>query len=254
MSQANVPAALLAALSQEVRPFLRRRQARWLKRAGLPVWEFPLETGKGVLALSGVGQDAAARAATALVEHYQPQIFISLGFGGAVTPEVPHGALILGETLWRYEPESGALEELQAPPPPLAIADLVARLRAAGLPAYPGSMVTTPVIIHKAGQGAPLTRLLHPVLDLETAAAAAGLQGKPIPFLALRAVTDTYKEEIPDFIRQAVRAGKKPTPGTALAWLTADLRRLAALVRLWRRSRLASYRLAQALELILEMF
>ena len=254
MSRASVPVVLLAALSQEVRPFLRRVQARRVPKDTLPAWEFPLKAGQGVLALSGVGRDAAARAATFLARHYQPQVCISLGFGGAVTPELPHGALVLGETLWRYEPESGALEEIKAPPAPPALAGLVARLRAAGLPAYLGSVVTTPVIIHKAGQGEALEHLRHPVLDLETSAAAASLRGKNVTFLALRAVTDTCEEEIPDFISRAFREGKKPTAATALAWLAADPRRLAALVNLWRHSRLAANRLAQALEVMLEMF
>jgi hypothetical protein len=130
---------------------------------------------------------------------------------------------------------------------------LVDKLRAAGLPAFRGSVVTTPVIIHKAGQGSPLTHLPHPVLDLETGAAATEIGGRNLPFLALRAVTDIYKEEIPDFIRKAAQEGHTPTAGTALAWLAADPRRLAALVRLWRHSRLAARQLAQALEVVLEM-
>jgi adenosylhomocysteine nucleosidase len=254
MSKAPVTAAILAALSQEVRPFLRRNQARRLAGVAQPTWEFPLRTGKGVVVLSGVGQDAAARALAFLLEHYEPQVFISLGFGGAVTPELSHGALVLGETVWRYEPESGEMEELTAPSSPVVIEDLVARLRAAGLPAFRGSVVTTPVIIHKASQGSFLTHLAHPVLDLETGAAVLGARARNLPFLALRAVTDTYEEEIPDFIRKAARQGTTPTAGTALAWLAADPRRLAALVSLWRRSRLAALRLAQALELVLEMF
>ena len=252
MARANVAAALLAALSQEVQPFLRRVKARRVTEVSLPVWEFPLRAGPGVVVLSGVGQDAAARAAAFLIEHYHPQVFISLGFGGAVTPELPHGALVLGETLWQYDPESGALEELQAPPTPVALANLVERLMAAGLPAYLGSLVTTPGIINKARQGRALSHLLHPVLDLETSAAVTSLQAQNIPFLALRAVTDTSEEEIPDFISQAIREGKKPTASTALAWLTADPRRLANLLSLWRHSRLAGKHLAQALEVMLE--
>ena len=233
MARANVAAALLAALSQEVQPFLRRVKARRVTEVSLPVWEFPLRAGPGVVVLSGVGQDAAARAAAFLIEHYHPQVFISLGFGGAVTPELPHGALVLGETL-------------------VAMATLVERLKAAGLPAYLGSVVTTPGIINKARQGRALSHLLHPVLDLETSAAVTSLQAQNIPFLALRAVTDTSEEEIPDFISQAIREGKKPTASTALAWLTADPRRLANLLSLWRHSRLAGKHLAQALEVMLE--
>jgi|UniRef100_A0A7V6A4L2 adenosylhomocysteine nucleosidase len=253
MSQAKISAALLAALSREVQPFLRRVRARRILEAPLPLWDFPLRGGQGVVALSGIGQSAAARAAAFLIEHYQPQVFISLGFGGGLTADLPHGALVVGETLWRFDPESGALEKLTAPPLPHAAAHLLERLMAAGMPAYPGSVVTTPVIIHKARHGTLLTGLPYPVLDLETSAAAAILRPQQIPFLALRAVTDTGGEEIPDFITQAVREGKSPSAAAALAWLAADPRRLAALLHLWGRSRLAAQHLARALEVVLDM-
>ena len=95
--------------------------------------------------------------------------------------------------------------------------------------------------------------LTHPVLDLEASAAVRFIQESGLPFLALRAVTDTAGEEIPDFIRQAARDSSTPTPGTALAWLARDPRRLAALLHLWRRSRLAAENLARGLEAVLEM-
>jgi adenosylhomocysteine nucleosidase len=253
MPKAPVTAALLAALSQEVRPFLRRIRAKRLPQSDLPAWEFAFAGRTGVAALSGLGELAAARAAAFILDHYQPQVFISLGFGGALTPELPPGALVLGETLWRYEPETGALQELALPPFPVLLQDLAEKLQTAGLPAFQGSVVTTPSIIHKLSQGSPLLGLVHPVLDLETGAAAECIRGSGLPFLALRAVTDAAGEEIPDFIRQAVQAGNQPSAGTALAWLAGDPRRLAALVRLWRRSRLAAERLAQALEVVLNV-
>jgi adenosylhomocysteine nucleosidase len=253
MVKAPVTAALLAALPQEVRPFLRRVKARRLPGFALPAWEFPLKSGKGVAVLSGMGQDAAARAAAMIFERYQVQAFISLGFGGAVTPELPHGALVLGETAWLYDPASGALEKLPLPPSPVVLEDLLEKLQAAGLPALRGSVVSTPVIIHKARQASPLAPLPHPVLDLETATVAAVAQAQHLPFLALRAVTDTGEEEIPEFISTAATAGNTPTAGAALAWLAADPRRLTVLVRLWRHSRLAAYRLAQALDVVMEV-
>ena len=203
--------------------------------------------------LSGLGEKAAAQAAAIIFDHYQPQVFISLGFGGALTPELPPGALVLGESFWQYEPEAGSLQELAQPRSPVQLQDLAEKLQAEGLPAFRGSVITTPAIIHKAGQGSALLGLAHPVMDLETSPLAVAARERNLPFLSLRAVTDTAGEEIPDFIRQEAKAGKTPTAGTALAWLAADPRRLAALVRLWRRSRLAAQRLAQALAVVLEM-
>ena len=218
-----------------------------------PAWEFTSRGGKAVAVISGIGEDAAARAAAFSLQHYQPQRLISLGFGGGLTPGLPAGALVLGETFWRYEPDTGALQELAPPPSPVALRDLAERLQGMGLPAFRGSVVTTPAIIHKHNEGSPLLRLPHPVLDLETASLAAAANAEGLPLLSLRAVTDTYEEEIPEFIRKAVQKGTQPTAGAALRWLAADPRRLAVLLRLWRRSRLAALQLGQALAVVLEM-
>ncbi len=253
MSAAPVAAALLAALPQEVRPFLRLVRARRLPQDALPVWQFDVAGQTGVAALSGMGASRAAGAAAFILEHYQPRAIIAAGFGGAVTPELPPGGLVLGETFWRYEPETAALQELAAPAAPLPLADLLARLKAAGRPAFAGSVVTTGGIIHKLSQGGPLQGLVHPVLDLETSVLADYARERGLPFLAVRAVTDAAGEEIPEFIRQAAGAGQTPGLAAVLAWAARDPRRLAELAGLWRRSRLAAANLARALSMVLEM-
>jgi len=249
-----VTAAFLAALSQEVQPFLRRVRATRLLGAGPPAWEFTRGPHQGVAVVAGMGEDAAARSAAWVFERYQPQNIISLGFGGAVTPELPPGAVVLGETYWRYDPDTQTLEELSAPSWPTWSAALAEKLHAAGLPVFQGSMVTTRGIIHKAGHAARLHHLPHPVLDLETSAAALAAQTRNLPFLALRAVTDAAAEEIPDFLRESARQGKNPSGTAALAWLAADPRRLAVLLHLWGRSRVAARHLTQVLEMVVEVW
>jgi adenosylhomocysteine nucleosidase len=249
-----VTAAFLAALSQEVQPFLRRVRATHLPGAGPPVWEFTRGPNMGAAVVSGMGEAAAARSADWIFERYQPEGIISLGFGGAVTPELPPGAVVLGETYWRYDPDTQTLEELPAPPWPTWSAAWVERLRALGLPVFRGSMVTTRGIVHKAGHAALVRHLPHPVLDLETSAAALAAQVRSLPFLAFRAITDVAREEIPDFLKEAARQGKNPSGAAALAWLAADPRRLAVLLHLWGRSRLAAKHLTQALEQVVEVW
>jgi adenosylhomocysteine nucleosidase len=252
MSQ-PVTVAFQAALPQEVQPFLRRIKARRRKGEDFPAWEFTWRAGRGVAVVSGMGEDAAARAAGWVFERYQPQSLVALGFGGSLSPELPAGALVLGESYWRYDPETRGLEELVPPPFPAWSAALAERLQAAGRLVFRGSLITTPEIIPKAGQGDLLTNLNHPVLEMETSAAALAARGRNVPFLALRAITDAAGEEIPDFLAQAVRERQTPTLAQALAWLAADPRRALILYRLWRRSRLAALHLAQALEAVLEV-
>ncbi len=87
---------LLAALSQEVRPFLRRSRAR--RRRGLPwpAWEFALNRVRGLVALTGMGPVAAREAAVRLTAQFRPNLLISVGFGGALNRGLKPGTWFWG--------------------------------------------------------------------------------------------------------------------------------------------------------------
>jgi adenosylhomocysteine nucleosidase len=245
--------ALLAALPLEVRPFLRASQARPLPEVGLPAWEFQAGEGRGCLALTGMGAEAAGQAALQVLDLWQPEIIVSLGFGGALLPGLAPGQVVLGASFAHYDPETGRLLKVEAPAPPRPLLGLTVSLESAGLTTDIGCFISTPGIIHKERQGGPLRWLAQPVLDLETAA-VAGVAGEAgIPFLALRVITDAAGEEIPDFLREGWKPGYGPSLQKALGWLAGDPRRLFAMLHLFRRSRLGARRLAAALEVILPL-
>jgi adenosylhomocysteine nucleosidase len=238
---------IMAALPQEVRPFLRRVQASPRRDLGLPAWDW--ELGQAVVALSGMGAAAARRAAATLVSRLRPELLVSLGFGGALTPGLAAGDLVLGETFWHYDPET---RTLTAGPQPasLPLARLRQILSGAGLTTTTASLVTTTRIIHKADQGGPLSALPHPVLDLETVVLAEIAAAQSLPFLSLRAITDTAIEEIPEFLRNVGDQDATVGALAALNWLVRDVRRVKDLLRLWRRSRQAAQALAEALTVL----
>ncbi len=241
---------LLAALPWEVRPFLRQVRARRWPGLGLPAWTFHFGTEQGLVALSGMGREAARDAVQRLLDRELPEIVISLGFGGALSPESAPGSLVLGGSFWEYDPVLTLLSPGPAPAAPRPLPELLDLLAAAGLRVLSGSVVSTPFIVQKKEVGDRLGGLRLPVLDQETAALARAAFSRNLSFLALRAITDADGEEIPDFI---VRAGGKVGVGTALGWLAADPGRLKTLVHLWRRSQLAAARLAQALQILLPL-
>jgi adenosylhomocysteine nucleosidase len=236
---------IMAALPLEVRPFLRQVKGKARRDLGLPAWEW--EAGSAVVALSGMGEAAARRAGEALLGRCRPQLLVSLGFGGALTPGLAAGDLVLGETFWRYDPNTRELKAGPHPVPPRPLPLLCGALEAAGLNAVTGSLVTTSRIIHKGRQGEPLAGLPQPVLDLETSALAEMATARGLAFLSLRAITDTASEEIPGFLQAAGDQGATVGVGAALRWLATDFRRLSDLLGLWRRSRGAAHKLAQAL-------
>jgi adenosylhomocysteine nucleosidase len=239
---------IMAALPLEVQPFLRRIQARARRDLGLPAWEW--EAGEAVLALSGMGAAAARRAGETLVDRLGPRLLVSAGFGGALTPGLAAGDLVLGETFWHYNPDTRELQAGPQPPLPWPLPRLIAALDQAGLTAVTGSLVSTSRIIHKGSQGAPLAGLPRPVLDLETAALAELAASQDLAFLSLRAITDGAGEEIPEFLLTAGEPEATVGAGAALRWLAADVRRLGDLLFLWRRSRMAARQLAAALTVL----
>lgn len=243
--------ALMAALPMEVRPFLRQIKARRRQDLRFPAWEFEVGEGRGVVTLSGMGQEAAHLAAGRLLARGRPEILLSLGFGGALTPDLTPGTLVLGESFWQYHPETLVLQEVLAPPPPRPLAQLVQRLKEAGLAACCGSLVTTPFIINKERQGESLLHLNRPVLDLESSALAAVAAAEGLTFLSIRAITDAAGEEIPEFLRQAWKPGLEMGPRTAFTWLAADPRRVVPLLHLRQRGQAAAKRLAMALAVLL---
>lgn len=244
---------IMAALSYEVRPFLRRMKARRRRGWGLPTWEFPWGQGRAVLALAGMGQAAARQAGNLVLERCRPHTLMSVGFGGAALPGLAAGAVLLGGSFRRLDPEGVGLEEVPAPESPRPLEDLLQRLRQEGVPAVAGACITTPYILNKADIQERLRDLPHPVLDLETAALADLAREQGLAFLSLRAITDTAGEEIPEFLINKENSGQMPGPGKALAWLAADPRRLGVLLHLRRRSRFAAEQLARALQLLLPL-
>ncbi|MBM4302343.1 MAG: hypothetical protein FJ121_12610 [Deltaproteobacteria bacterium] len=239
---------IMAALPREVRPFLRRVKARARRDLGPPAWEW--EAGVAVVALSGMGEALARRAGETLMGRCRPELLVSVGFGGALTPGLAAGDLVLGETFWRYNPDTRELQAGPQPASPWPLPFLCAALHQAGLAAVTGSVVTTSRIIHKERQGKPLAGLPRPVLDLETGALAEMAAARGLAFLSLRAITDAAADEIPGFLHAAGDQGAAVGVRAALRWLAADVRRLPDLLYLWRRSRRAAGKLAMALTVL----
>jgi adenosylhomocysteine nucleosidase len=242
---------IMAALPQEVRPFLRRVRARPRRDLGLPAWEWEPEA--VVVALSGMGGVAAGRAGETLISCCRPELLISLGFGGALTPELAVGDVVLGATFWHYDPDTRELKAGSQPSVPRSLTRLSHSLEMLGRTIVAGSVVTTTRIIHKGSQSTPLSGLPHPVLDLETGVLAELAAAHGLPFLSLRAITDTAWEEIPEFLRDTGDPEATVRVRKALTWLVEDFRRVNDLLRLWSRSSRASQALAEALAILVPL-
>jgi len=79
------PVAIVTAMRMELAPLLRGKRAQQVDGVEL----FEIES--AMVALSGIGKNAARRAAEAVIRYAQPELLVSAGIAGAVSPKLKVG-------------------------------------------------------------------------------------------------------------------------------------------------------------------
>jgi len=78
--------AIVAALKSEVAPLIRDWSVRFVDHAGKRYQLF--ESGHAALLCAGIGPEAARRATEAIIQEFQPSHILSVGFVGALDPNL----------------------------------------------------------------------------------------------------------------------------------------------------------------------
>src|ERR1035438_3283489 len=177
--------AIIAAFQDELKPFVRgwphsrRNNVRfWAQRDSEEEW---------IAACAGAGQEAATRAFAAIEEGGPISLVFSVGWAGALSPELAPGSahnvagVIDVRTGERFRCDAGAGELWLATSPKVAGAAEKQRLAAA----YGASLV-----------------------DMEAAAIARLAQMRGIPFYCVKGISDGYGDNLPDFNRFISADGK----------------------------------------------
>lgn len=165
-----------------------QRDGCWLYRGRLAEREICIVEG-------GMGTTAASKAAKLLLAECAPQLLISAGYCGAVRPGPQTGDLVVCSRLLTADQER--VQELPLPGGEQVAARLAAELQRFGLRAWQGSFITTCSITTKSAISERLPEdMVHPVLEMESAAVALAAVGAGLPFVGLRAVSDDSSEEL----------------------------------------------------------
>jgi adenosylhomocysteine nucleosidase len=192
-----------------------------------------------VLIESGMGFDNAARAAEALVGDSRPDLLISTGLCGAITPELQVGDVVVAESI--FIAADNEREEV-----PALFASLgrsfVVQQAGAEQRVVAGTFVSTPVIRTKRGLAETLAGAYpHPVVEMESGAVAIVAAENHIPLLALRSVSDTAAEELGFSLAEFCSADmRRIRPYNVLVKVLQNPRIIPQLVRLSRSSRRAA--------------
>jgi adenosylhomocysteine nucleosidase len=153
--------AVVAALQRELEPLLTR--VRGHQRNGVEFFELE----NAVVAVGGIGRNAARKAAEGAIAMYQPSVVVSAGIAGALTT-----LLKVGDVVHARE---------------VVDADTGARFAAGEGDAV---VVTTASVSGPSEKRAIAERWKADVVDMEAAAVAAVAREQGIEFAAVKAISD----------------------------------------------------------------
>ena len=224
------PVLVLAAIPEEARPLRRALGGRT----------------DILVAVTGDGAARAARATTALLVRYGPGLVVVAGFAGALTARSRRAEACLVREVRDGRGRSG----------PSADPAATARARRVGLPEAvlvdADRLVRTPDQRDRVRTAAGLAASDRGLVDLETHACARAIEAAGIPWIAVRAVTDTWDDRLPEWLETARTPDGGIRRGALVAGALLRPARFPALLRLGRRGRRAGRELSEAVRAVLD--
>jgi nucleoside phosphorylase len=203
---------MVGAVREEIAGVLREMRAcKKIKLAGgMSVWDGVWCGIPVVLVRSGVGAQRARNAVVAVAEHFSIARLVSLGYAGGLNPDLDVGDLVVADRVLESpagialaDSTPSAMREirLDSPGVDLAIA-LADKLRR-------GTFLTVHEIVHRPELKSLLwQRYSAQAVEMETALLARWAQDLGVPFLAVRSITDTSRQELIDFSPLQVENGE----------------------------------------------
>jgi len=168
--------AIVAALEREVSSFIHHATRVHHTHAARPFTFF--EQRDTILVCSGIGLDAARRAAEAIIAIYQPKTLQSVGFAGALTPTLHVGDIFTPATL--IDARDGSRTQIEN---------------------GQGTLITF-MSVAGAQQKATLAQAYSAqAVDMEAAAVATAARAHGIPFTATKVISDGLDFDMPETSR-----------------------------------------------------
>ncbi|MZH02575.1 MAG: hypothetical protein F3745_04030 [Nitrospinae bacterium] len=146
-----------------------------------------------VLVRSGVGRQRAEDATLQVIDHFNPRCLISIGYAGAVQPDLNVGDLVIADKIieekdnGEYSPDSDWINRIRYIPCPDGVKVIV------------GGLLTVDKVIHDPLSKQELgERFSVKAVEMETSAIAKVALEKNIALLSLRAISDRLDQELLD--------------------------------------------------------
>jgi adenosylhomocysteine nucleosidase len=184
--------AVFAALTQELKPLVRRLKA--VRGVGSHCYKIYLAADSSnqiILVMTGMGIANASDAVHHVCSEYKPDVAVSIGYGGALYAGARGGEIVMGLGGMSIN-ASGSLAGHKIYRTP----DVLDKMNIS-LPIKLGTIVTLPGLIKKSEIIAKLpANVQNPVCDMETYAYADYCEDIGIRFFAIRGITDLGNQDI----------------------------------------------------------
>jgi adenosylhomocysteine nucleosidase len=184
--------AIIGALERELLPLIRHWPSSTFTYESR---EFTVyESDYAVAVCAGIGAEAARRAAQAAIFSYKPELLISAGVAGALTPE-----LRVGETIFPVmviDSSDGSRHQTAIPKSRLSNSPLARTL-----------LVSFPEVVSGQRKHELAKSYGAQAVDMEAAAVARAAQVHDLPFLAVKSISDELNFELPE-VSQFIRDGR----------------------------------------------
>lgn len=213
---------ITAAVFAEVKPLVRRMKLR-RERSGSPDLRWSGDT--VTVLLTGMGDRAGACVAAA-IDSQRPARVLSIGVAGALRDGLAVGDCIIAQQIIGSDGRSSS---------PTSLKDAS------------GSLLTVDTLIASPDEKCALAESCGAdAVDMETAHIAGACDERGIPWLSIRAISDTAADVVPAVLGEMVTDSGQPHMPRIIAWALGRPSRMKTLMRLGRDTRLAAERLADA--------
>lgn len=211
---------IVCALNLESAPLLERlRPKRTQTGNGLKFYDCALGDIRIVVVEGGVGYSLATQATHALIDALNPAWILSYGLSGALMDEMEIGDLVVGNAFIKQNGLDPIIQSLSLP----QVSEQTVQV---------GKLCTSDHIVRTCHEKRELhARTGAIAVDMESHAVANVCKARKVGFMAIRAISDTLKEDLPKEVLAIF--GPKGTIRTGALFGTL-IKRPASIKDLWK--------------------
>lgn len=177
---------IVAALHLEVAPLQEKLPSKRTQRGnGLIFRDCAHPQGRVVIVEGGTGANRATQATHALIDAFQPQWILSVGFSGALVEHLKLGDVVVGDSLVYHNGQRAMTQKFHMSVDP-------------GQGLHVGKLCMSDGIVRTRAEKRELHERTQAIaVDMESLAVAEACRERSTGFMAIRAISDDLSEDLP---------------------------------------------------------